>query len=89
MLDSNHHHPQVTSPSPNYGALLVLCKVSAYLFVCLSRYVDYLPAWSMQEDTELGVARGTCVVNDNVLLLSCAGMAKHTVTEMAHSVPTH
>ena len=40
-----------------------------------SRYADFIPAWSVGDDEELGISKGSCVMNGNTMLLSCAGQS--------------
>ena len=54
----NHEHAFL---SPDFSSL------------SLSSYVDFLPAQCVTADSDLKMSHGTCLTNENTVLLSCAG----------------
>ena len=66
-------------------SLLGLLESSETFFFCVVinfcvfslpfSYIDFPPAQSVENDDELAVPKGTCVTNENSMLLSCAGTA--------------
>ncbi len=49
------------------------CLVYSPILSSFFSYVDFLPAYSVSHDDSLGLMAGTCVTNENSMLLSCAG----------------
>ena len=50
------------------------CPWGNILLLWQHRYVDFPPAWNVEEDVENGVSIGTCLTNNEPMLLSCAGV---------------